>query len=218
MDYQSEHADMPLEAWKKAITFLTDEQKKPLGEVQRYPAIFINRTNAQKYAESVGGRLPTEAEWEFAARSGGQERRWAGKLQVVKKSFPKARLFSSANAGEMFPVPVRSFAGEDETDQKVFDMTGNVREWCLDVYKPYPTIISEHNNPAQARVNDVLHDPREGGEPEKAESKQMYVVRGGSFRSEPDEARTFQRNAVAAYEELYDLGFRVVLQCPPEGP
>ncbi len=215
-DFQREHADVPLDSWKDAIAFLIDDQKKPRDEVERFPAVCINRTTAQQIARSVGGRLPTEAEWEYAARSGGTRSRWAGKVQVVKKSPPKARLASLTNAGEFLPVPVKSFAGEDETDQKVFDMTGNVREWCLDVYKPYPAIINDYSKSDRARVDDSLRDPHEGGEPDKLDSSQKYVVRGGSFDSQPEDARSFQRTAVAASEQLRDLGFRVVIQCPPE--
>ncbi len=160
------------------------------------------------------GDLPTEAEWEFAARSRGQDCRWAGKNQVANINMPKAHLSASQNAESPVPVAVKTYAGEDETEQKVFDMTGNVREWCLDVYRPYSAIISRHKKAGTA--NQPLVDPREGGEPDPNGQNMSYVVRGGSFLVSPDDARTFQRNAVTAESELNDLGFRVVIQCPPE--
>jgi formylglycine-generating enzyme required for sulfatase activity len=180
--------------------------------VARYPAIFVNRITAEKFAESVGGRLPTEAEWEYAARSGGQPYRWAGRDQVAKIHVPNAHL---DKPGELWPVIVKSFPGEDETDQKVFDMTGNVREWCLDVYKPYAAIIGKARNTGVPAASQALRDPRTGGEPE-TDSQVEYVVRGGSFQYDPDAARTFQRDGVAAASEQNDLGFRVVIQCPPD--
>ena len=215
-EFQTGHAEVPLNSWKDAKAFLIEDQKKSEIELQQFPAVCINRTTAQQIAKSVSGRLPTEAEWEYAARSGGTRSRWAGKNQVIKKTPPKARLASVTNAGEFFPVRVKSFAGEDETDQKVFDMTGNVCEWCVDEYKSYPTIISEHIKAERTGVDGPLHDPVEGDEPEKVDSSKKYVVRGGSFNSQPEDARTFQRTAVQAYEERNDLGFRVVIQCPPE--
>jgi serine/threonine-protein kinase len=166
---------------------------------------------AQKFAQSVQGRLPTEAEWEFAARSGGYQLRWAGKNRAANNSFPKARLLSLENGGEPYPVPVKSFPGEDETDQKVFDMTGNVREWCLDVYSTYPVIISQRK-----KGDQPLHDPCEGVEPEPGNLKLEYVVRGGSFLDTPDDAKTYQRDGLAADSQCNFLGFRIVIQCPPE--
>ena len=215
-EFALEIGDGSLKSWKDGRDALIDVFKKPREEVPRYPAICVNRTTAQKLAERIGGRLPTEAEWEYAARSGGQECRWAGRNRVAKKDVPKARLYSLDNADDPTPVAVKSFANEDETDQKVFDLTGNVREWCIDVYKPYPAIISEHKKSDPAGVSRPLSDPREGDEPDKNNPKQKYVVRGGAFNMQPDEAKTFQRNAMAADSELNDLGFRVVIQCPPD--
>src|SRR5262249_30846192 len=96
---------------------LVDEFKKTREEVERYPAEFIDRATAQKFAESVRGRLPTEAEWEYAARSSGLNCRWAGKDRVIHKTVPKSRLFSSEVAGDPVPMAVKSFPGEDETEQ-----------------------------------------------------------------------------------------------------
>jgi len=217
IDFQSANSDVPLAKWNDALRFLIDVLKKPRDDAMRYPAVCISRAIAQKFALSARGRLPTEAEWEYAARSGGREYRWAGKNGVANKDVPKARLFSPENAGDPLPVAVavKSFAGEDETDQKVFDMTGNVREWCLDVYNPYPVIISQHKKSDPEHVDQPLRDPCEGGEPESDNPKREYIVRGGSFLDEPDDARTFQRDGVSAESELNYLGFRVVIQCPP---
>ena len=90
-------------------------------------------------------------------------------------------------------------------------MTGNVQEWCLDVYRPYVEIIAANQNPGQP-----LLDPRVGVEPDSAESKAEYVVRGGSYYVTANDAMVFQRAAVAANSQLNHLGFRVVIPCPPE--
>ena len=215
-DFQRENPNVLLEKWKEGLDTLTTVFKKPREEVARYPAVFINQATARAFAEHVKGRLPTEAEWEYAARSGGHECRWAGKNCVVNKNVPKAHLSSPENADQPVPVAVKSFEGEDETDQKVFDMTGNVREWCLDVYKPYSAIIGQQKNADSARLIQPLHDPRVTGEPDSDECALRYVVRGGSFNFLPDDARTYQRHSVAADEQLNDLGLRIVIQCPPE--
>jgi serine/threonine-protein kinase len=196
------------EEWKKACGFLHGTLKV---EDDDYPAVCVDRATAQKYARWVGGRLPTEAEWEYAARSGGQNRRWACSSAIAaKKRSPKAHLSSSFTDPPLFPRPVKSFT-EDQTDQRVFDMTGNVQEWCLDVYRPYVEIIAANQNPGQP-----LLDPRVGVEPDSAESKAEYVVRGGSYYVTANDAMVFQRAAVAANSQLNHLGFRVVIPCPPE--
>ncbi len=208
--FQKESPEARLGGWMKSLSVMIDDAKKPREDVMQYPAVWINRATAQIYARSVSGRLPTEAEWEYAARSRGQSFLWAWKGIVSKKGSPKAFLANNPDAG-LYPERVKKFAGDDETDQMVFDMTGNVREWCLDVYKPYPAIIAENKGPDQP-----LHDPRVGSEPETDNPKLAYVVRGGSFMLQPEDAMVFQRGGVPADQELNDLGFRVVIECPPE--
>jgi eukaryotic-like serine/threonine-protein kinase len=217
-EYVELNPDVPVKEWRDGCDSLVKDMKKSPEEVQKYPAVLVNRANAQRYAESVFGRLPTEAEWEYVARSQGLDDRWAGQKHGAKSGAPKARLLSTENAGDPVPVEVKSFAGEDETDQGVFDMTGNVREWCLDVYKPYAEIIKQaKKNHDQAAATGALLNPRFGGEPEADDAKVRYVVRGGSFMDQADVAKTFQRDGISADEELNFLGFRVVIECPPAG-
>jgi serine/threonine-protein kinase len=204
--FQKSHLDVPLKAWKDGLVFLIDA-KKSQEEVMRYPAWLINRATAQKYAQSVLGRLPTEAEWEFAARSRGLHNLWASRSALVKKEILKAHLETNPANPHLYPVPVKTYE-EDQTDQGVFDMIGNVSEWCLDVYRPYSEII---------KLGPTLVNPRVGGEPEADNPQLEYVVRGGSFQSNRQDAMVFQRNGVSSDQELQYLGFRVVLECPPEG-
>jgi serine/threonine protein kinase/formylglycine-generating enzyme required for sulfatase activity len=215
-EFDPDHPDAGLGTWKEKVKEMIDNFKKTPDELTKFPAVFINRATAQKFAESKGGRLPTEAEWEYVARSGGQNSLWARTNPIANKNVPKAHLFSVENAGEPLPVAVKTFVNEDETDQKIFDMTGNVREWCLDVYRPYSEIIAQNNNTDPARASSSIRNPREGGEPDPDGPEREYVVRGGSFDTDRDVAKTFQRDGVSAKAEMYDLGFRIVVQCPPE--
>jgi serine/threonine-protein kinase len=209
--FEDEIAADSLAEWRKAVKLWTEDFKKSPNEVRDYPAVCINRITAQDFATSWMGRLPTEAEWEYAARSCGQNCRWAGQNPVARRKVPKAHLFP----GEPVPVPVKSFAGEDETDQNVFDMTGNVREWCLDCYRPYSDIIREHKNADPAGTDQTLQNPCECREATPEDLKLPYVVRGGSYLDSPDDAMTFQRRGFPANSEL-TVGFRVVIECPPE--
>jgi formylglycine-generating enzyme required for sulfatase activity len=200
------------EEWNKFCVFLASVIKMKPEDVDRCPAVCIDRATAQMYARRAGGRLPTEAEWEFVARSGGKLHQWASSSAIAaKKRPPRAHLLSPAAAEPRpFPLPVKTFP-EDQTDQKVFDMTGNVREWCLDVYQPYAVILAARNRPDQP-----WSDPRVGDEPDPAEPKVKYVVRGGACLNTANEAMVFQRYAESAGEQLSYLGFRVVIPCPPE--
>jgi serine/threonine-protein kinase len=180
-------------------------------EVDRCPAVCIDRATAQKYARRAGGRLPTEAEWEYAARSEGKRHGWASSSAIAaKKKCPKAHLDPADGVPPVYPVPVKTFP-EDQTDQKVFDMTGNVREWCLDVYQPYAEIMPANQSPGQP-----WQDPRFGHEPDPEAPKVKYVVRGGSYFRRADDAMVFYRAIASADSQLNDLGFRVVIPCPPE--
>ena len=79
-------------------------------------------------------------------------------------------------------------------------MTGNVREWCADPYRPYSELI---DLAAATKPAASCADPNMG-----------YVVRGGSFQSDDQDAMSFNRDGVKGDEEPIDLGFRVVIDCP----
>jgi len=206
--FRETFSDIKLIKWKACCELLTKDFKRPAIDVSQSPAVCIDHATAQRYSQSVGGRLPTEAEWEYAARSRGQNLKWSWKGGNARKGGPIAHLMRSA-ALNPFPVPVKTFAGEDETDQHVFDMTGNVREWCLDVYKPYDKIITENQNPGRP-----IHDAPDLSESGSKDPNLEFVVRGGSYLVDADAAMTFQRDGVAASVEANDLGFRVVIDCP----
>ena len=88
-DFAKANPDVPFNEWTEGLKRLIDSFKKPREDVLKYPAVFINRTTAQRYAQSVGGTLPTEAEWEYVARGRGQDCLWAGKNQRAKKTAPQ---------------------------------------------------------------------------------------------------------------------------------
>jgi formylglycine-generating enzyme required for sulfatase activity len=142
---------------------------------ESHPVVHICFEDARAYAKWAGKRLPTEAEWEFAAR-GGLDRKpyaWGDELKPQGKCMANTwqGKFPSVNTledGYLGTAPVGSFPANGFG---LYDMSGNVWEWCADWYQPrYPTAFAERNPQGPA----ASHDPTEPGVPKR-------VQRGGSF-------------------------------------
>jgi formylglycine-generating enzyme required for sulfatase activity len=145
---------------------------------EKLPVVHISWDDANAYAKWAGKRLPSEAEWEFAARGGllGKPYTWGD--EPVSQGKQKANIwqgrFPDDNKvldGFRGPAPVKSFV---PNSYGLFDMAGNVWEWCADWYDAgyYETVQNKIN----ANPSGPLHsnDPQEPGVPKR-------VVRGGSF-------------------------------------
>ena len=144
-----------------------------------YPVVHIAYEDAEAYAKWAGKRLPTEAEWEFAARGG-----LAGKPFVWGDEFrPGGKWMANTHQGH-FPVtdthedhydgvaPVAQFA---PNPYGLYDMAGNVWQWTSDWYRPeYYRQLAAAGVARNPRGPETSFDPSEPGQPKK-------VHRGGSF-------------------------------------
>ncbi len=139
--------------------------------------------------QANGYRLPTEAEWEYAARSRGKDHKWAG-------TSSESQLTSFANGtgetdGYEYTSPVGTFKAND---LGLFDMSGNVREWCWDWYGSYSR--NSNSNP-------------------KGPNKGSYrVLRGGSWLNGPAYLRCANRLYSYPDNRFNDFGFRLSRAAP----
>jgi formylglycine-generating enzyme len=132
-------------------------------------------------------RLPTEAEWEYAARSGGRQEKWAG---TNNESDIGNYAWYNDNVGRGDHRPV----GQKRPNAYgLYDMTGNVSEWVADWYDSSYYKESPRNNPG---------GPGRGGD---------RVYRGGSFKDRAKDIRTTKREKKSNRRGDQTVGFRLAL-------
>lgn len=168
-------------------------RKPGLWEIEsNQPVVLVSWNDATEYAKWLSKktgnyyRLPTEQEWEFACRAGRDTNfTWGDVPNDGKGKINALDGYFGFDDGFKFIAPVGSF---EPNDNDIYDMLGNVWEWCSSRYvKDYP--IDKNNS---------LSDE--------------YVDRGGGWDSPPYNARISNRGAAGSKFNSYNLGFRLVME------
>jgi formylglycine-generating enzyme required for sulfatase activity len=170
-----------------------------IADLSYYPVVHISWNDACAYAKWAGKRLPTEAEWEFAARSGLEQKLypWGDELtpegkhlcNIWQGEFPDHNTAEDGYAGL---APVDAFP---PNAYGLYTITGNAWEWCSDWFHPTFHVLATRLNPA---------GPFEG---------QSKVIKGGSYlchKSYCNRYRVAARSANTPDSSTTNMSFRCV--------
>ena len=196
-DFYMARTELTQAQWKAVASsdpFTFKGDNLPVETVSFNEALFyclmLNAALKDQLPEGMIFRLPTEAEWEYAARGGKKRTNYLYSGKYQKGTTPDDYMWYNVNGSKRthyvgFKLP---------NELGLYDMSGNVAEWCWDYYGGYGS--------------DAQTDPTGPA------SGDMRVSRGGTFGSSDEWCRTSLRVGIEPTGKDDDIGFRLVLARP----
>ena len=143
-----------------------------------HPVVHVSWDDAQSYASWAGKRLPTEAEWEFAARGGLEGKKYVWGDEPISDEHPQCNTFQGSfpdknlgTDGYLRTSPVKAFP---PNGYGLYDMAGNVWQWCSDLFLPEAYALTKDQKLLVDPTGPIASFDRRMRPPER-------VQRGGSF-------------------------------------
>ena len=200
--YQGNQRPVAAPWWRHVIGADWRHPEGPESNIARrqdHPVVHVSWTDAQAFCTWSGTRLPSEAEWEFAARGGREGDRfpWGNdlipdgkhRMNVWQGTFPEKNTRADGHLGT---APVATYK---PNGSGLFCMTGNVWEWCADWFSPETYMRGDVENPTGPEIGDAK------------------VMRGGSYlchASYCNRYRVDSRSSNTPDSSTGNLGFRTV--------
>ena len=218
------------EQWEKVMGNNPSRFVNPKNPVDR-----VNWDEAVEFCERVSAitgrkvRLPTEYEWEYAARAGTDMAfSFGDAITAADANYRSSTSYGNAELSDeekkaleesyrAAPLPVGSFK---PNAWGLYDVHGNVMEWCADEYKDYPgarvRLAARRRNPELANADEEERDDAESEETPRRlwETVVTHILRGGAWNSPPEDCRSASRaRRIPSGQNRFNfIGFRVVVE------
>jgi len=187
---------------------------------ENHPVVHVSWDDATAYAKWAHKRLPTEAEWEYAARGGQASKKFTWGDSPAKENKPLANIWqgtfpnqNTAKDGFERTAPVKFYP---PNRYGLYDMAGNVWEWCADLYR-----ADEYARTSPEGAGMVLlvnpAGPTDSWDPNEPFGKR-YVTRGGSFLCHVSYCESYRpaaRRGTPSDTGMSHIGFRCVQDAKP---